>query len=98
MNADVPFYAARNSTTLLLELLANYTYPFFPVYSAFNGLSIVKYEYTIDCVFVGQSLEIIDFDRRGYIRNRYDDCEHVSFYKMMITVNHARVMILNKFL
>lgn len=93
MNADLPGVESDYSTHTLLQLLNNSTSFFFPVYSAFNGISIVKYAYTIDCMFIGQNLELIDFDSRRFEFNRYDDCEHVSFYKMMINIHHARVMI-----
>ena len=58
--------------------------PYFPVYSAFNGLAIYHYNYTLGCVYDGSEL-----GRPG----TPEDCEHVVFHKCMILRNNATVVI-----
>jgi hypothetical protein len=56
---------------------------YYPVYSAFSGLAVYKYNYTIGCKYNGSSLE------SGV---KYD-CEHVAFHKCIIARHGGRIMI-----
>ena len=58
--------------------------PYFPVYSAFNGIAIYQYNYTLGCEYDGREL-----GRPG----PPEDCEHVTFHKCMIDKNNATVVI-----
>ena len=58
--------------------------PYFPVYSAFNGIAIYQYNYTLGCEYYGR-----DIGRPGVPQ----DCEHVPFHKCMILRNNAKVVI-----
>jgi hypothetical protein len=56
---------------------------YYPVYSAFNGLAVYKYNYTIGCKYNGSSLE----------SGSKFDCEHVAFHKCIIARHGGRIMI-----
>jgi hypothetical protein len=56
----------------------------YPVYSAFNGFGIYKYNYTQGCHYIG-SYRIGD--------KTVADCEHVPFHKCITEKHNARIMI-----
>ncbi len=61
---------------------------YFPVYSAFNGMAIYKYDKTIGCKYIGRNPK-----DESYIG---EDCEHVSFHKCMIKKHKAKIRIYNE--
>jgi hypothetical protein len=56
---------------------------YYPVYSAFNGLAVYKYDYTIGCKYNGSSLE----------SGNKEDCEHVAFHRCITAKHGGRIMI-----
>ena len=64
--------------------LAHAEDPFYPVFSAFNGIAIYQYNYTFGCEYIGKEV-----GRRG----TPFDCEHVSFHKCMIAKNNATIVV-----
>jgi hypothetical protein len=56
---------------------------YYPVYSAFSGLAVYKYDYTIGCKYNGSSLE----------SGNKQDCEHVAFHRCITAKHGGRIMI-----
>lgn len=59
--------------------------PFYQVYSAFNGLALMKFNETMGCEFNGMTTE-------NFVRDPID-CEHVSFFRCMHQKQGGKVMI-----
>jgi hypothetical protein len=60
---------------------------YFPVYSAFNGFGIYKYNKTIGCRYQGSNPEF---------SMETEDCEHVALHKCMIRIHGAKIRIYNE--
>jgi hypothetical protein len=88
---DVNSWAHKGSNEITPQMikidierqLRESTGKYYPVYSAFNGLAVYKYNYTIGCKYNASSLE------SGL---KYD-CEHVAFHKCIIARHGGRIMI-----
>jgi hypothetical protein len=63
---------------------------FYPVYSSFNGLSIMKYSFIGDCKHDGKNYELQHYTG--------EDCEHVPFYKCIGRQNNGKVRLYKHYL
>ena len=85
-NSIDPFKAiavVRNDIKIELRNIIN-PLGLYPVISAFNGLALYRYQYTIGCTYDG-------FESRRFFA--VEECEHVPFHKCMIAKNNATIMI-----
>ena len=84
-NAKTPIPALHISKDDIDQELANTVNPYYPVISAFNGIAIYRYNYTIGCQYDG-------LDRKSHYLTA-EDCEHVAFHKCITTKNNGKVVI-----
>jgi len=65
------------------QTLDESSYLYFPVYSAFGGVLLVRYNFTHDCKYA--------WEIEGPHEPQYaEECEHVPFQKCMVNKYHAR--------
>jgi hypothetical protein len=79
---DVPNSYVNIKSDIVRQLGESRT-KYYPVYSAFNGLAVYKYDYTIGCKYNGSSQE----------SGNNQDCEHVAFHRCITARHGGRVMI-----
>ena len=58
---------------------------FYRVISAFNGIALYRYQFTIGCKYDGRERERVFLTQ--------EECEHVPFHKCMIAKNNATIVI-----
>jgi uncharacterized MAPEG superfamily protein len=92
---DFNLWARNNTKSLIKQMdrdieddLRRAPTDFLPVYSAFNGFALYKYNYTVGCKYNGSNALGDDF--------KGEDCEHVQFHKCMIQRNGARIRIFRR--
>lgn len=65
---------------------------FFPVYSSFNGINVVKMSKIGHCRYSGEQVWPAGEKHKDYVQ----ECEHVNFQNCLVQQNHAQSFILNE--